>query len=137
MYVSINSIEVRIHLDYKFNLRLSNFITNSSILNISLEIEIYFKFLSPIYFELYYDVIRPRLLTAFSVMQHAVKSSPMDVGVKEYFWGKNCSPCVGVTCQGTHFEFIPTTKYIILIYYIFVNNKSLFTGNRNNRDILI
>jgi len=31
--MSINSIEVRIHLNYKFNLRLSNFIINSSILN--------------------------------------------------------------------------------------------------------
>jgi len=29
----INSIEVHIHLNYKFNLRLSNFIINSSILN--------------------------------------------------------------------------------------------------------
>jgi len=44
--MSINSIEVRIHLNYKFNLRL-------------------FKFLSPIYFELQCDVIRPRPLTAF------------------------------------------------------------------------
>jgi len=35
MYMSIDGIEVRIDLDYKFNLRLSNFITNSSILNIS------------------------------------------------------------------------------------------------------
>ena len=42
-------------------------------------------------------------------MQHAVKSSPMDV-VKEYFWKKNCSPCAGVTCQGNHFEFIPTVS---------------------------
>ena len=32
-YMPINSIEVRIHLNYKFNLRLSNFIINSSILN--------------------------------------------------------------------------------------------------------
>ena len=32
-------------------------------------------------------------------MQHAVKSSPMD-DVEEYFWGKNCSPCAGVTSQG-------------------------------------
>ena len=40
-------------------------------------------------------------------MQHAVKSSPMDV-VNEYFWEKNCSPCAGFTCQGNHFEFIPT-----------------------------
>ena len=40
-------------------------------------------------------------------MQHAVKSSPMD-DVEEYFWGKNCSPCAGVTGQGNHFEFIPT-----------------------------
>jgi len=31
--MSINSIEVRIHLNCKFNLRLGNFITNSSILN--------------------------------------------------------------------------------------------------------
>ena len=31
--LSINSIEVRIHLNYKFNLRLSNFIINSTILN--------------------------------------------------------------------------------------------------------
>ena len=31
--MSINSIEVRIHLNYKFNVRLSNFIINSSILN--------------------------------------------------------------------------------------------------------
>ena len=36
MYMSINSIEVRIHLDYKFNLRLRNFIINSSILDTSL-----------------------------------------------------------------------------------------------------
>jgi len=42
-------------------------------------------------------------------MQHAVKSSPMDV-VKEYFWEKNCSPCAGVTCQGNHFEFTPTVS---------------------------
>jgi len=42
-------------------------------------------------------------------MQHAVKSSPMDV-VKEYFWEKNRSPCAGVTCQGNHFEFIPTAS---------------------------
>jgi len=41
-------------------------------------------------------------------MQHAVKSSPMDV-VKEYFWKKNCSPCAVVTCQGNHF-FIPTVS---------------------------
>ena len=27
-----------------------------------------------------------------------------------YFWGKNCSPCAGVTCQGNHFEFIPTVS---------------------------
>jgi len=78
--MSINSSEVRIYVTYKFNLRLSNFITNSSIHAI-------FKFLSPIYFELYCDVIRPRLLTAFSVMQHAVKSSPMDV-VKSIFGKK-------------------------------------------------
>ena len=32
-YTPINSIEVRIHLNYKFNLRLSNFIIKSSILN--------------------------------------------------------------------------------------------------------
>ena len=32
-YMPINSIEVRIHLNYKFNLRLSNFIINSSILS--------------------------------------------------------------------------------------------------------
>jgi len=31
--MSINSFEVRIHLNYKLNLRLSNFIINSSILN--------------------------------------------------------------------------------------------------------
>jgi len=31
--MSINSIEVRIYLNYKFNLRLSNFIIYSSILN--------------------------------------------------------------------------------------------------------
>jgi len=31
--MSINSIEVRIHLNYKFNLRLSIFIINWSILN--------------------------------------------------------------------------------------------------------
>jgi len=36
MNMSINSIEVRIHLDYIFNLGLSNFIINSSMLNISL-----------------------------------------------------------------------------------------------------
>jgi len=85
--MSINSIEVRIHLTYKFNLRLSNFILNSSIHAI-------FKFLSPIYFELYCDVIRPRLLTAFSAMQHAVKTSPMDV-VKSIFGKKLLSVCAG------------------------------------------
>ena len=37
MYMSINSIEVCIHLDYIFNLRLSNFIINSSILNTFLQ----------------------------------------------------------------------------------------------------
>ena len=34
--MSINSIEVRIHLNYKFNLRLSNFIINSSIFMVAL-----------------------------------------------------------------------------------------------------
>ena len=32
-HMSINSIEVGIYLNYKFNLQLSNFIINSSILN--------------------------------------------------------------------------------------------------------
>ena len=41
-------------------------------------------------------------------MQHAVKS-PMAV-VEECFWGKNCSPCAGVTGQGNHSEFIPTVS---------------------------
>jgi len=50
-----------------------------------------FKFLSPIYFKLLYDVIRPRLLTAFRVMQHAVKTCCIDV-VEECF-GSGCSPC--------------------------------------------
>ena len=44
--------------------------------------------------------------TSFTVA-HAVKSSPMDV-LEEYFLGKNCSPCAGVTGQENHFEFIPT-----------------------------
>jgi len=85
--MSINSMEICIHLTYKFNLRLSNFIINSSIHAI-------FKFLSPIYFELYCEIIRPRLLTAFSVMQHAVKSSPMDV-VKSTFGKKLLSVRAG------------------------------------------
>ena len=42
-------------------------------------------------------------------MQHAMKSSPMDV-VEEFFWGKNCSPCAWATGQGNHFEFIPTVS---------------------------
>ena len=42
-------------------------------------------------------------------MQHAVKSSPMDV-VEVYFWGKKCSPCVRATGQGNHFEVIPTVS---------------------------
>ena len=42
-------------------------------------------------------------------MQHAMKSSPMDA-VEEYFGGKNCAPCAGFTCQGNHFEFIPTVS---------------------------
>jgi len=42
-------------------------------------------------------------------MQHAAKSSHMTV-VEECFWGKNCSPCAGVTGQGNHFEFIPAVS---------------------------
>jgi len=42
-------------------------------------------------------------------MQHAVKSSPMDV-VEGYLWGKNCSPCTRATGQGNHFEFIPAVS---------------------------
>jgi len=42
-------------------------------------------------------------------MQHAVKSSPVDV-VEEYFWGKNCSLCARATGQGNHFEFISTVS---------------------------
>ena len=29
---------------------------------------------------------------------------------KRVFLGNNCSPCAGVTCQGNHFEFIPTVS---------------------------
>ena len=90
--MSINSREVRIHLTYKFNLRLTNFIINSSIHAI-------FKFLSPIYFELYCDVIRPRLLATFSVMQHAVKSSRMDV-VKSIFGKKIVLRVRGLQARG-------------------------------------
>ena len=70
--MSINSIEVRIHLNYKFNLRLSNFIINSSILN---------------------------TYTAFSVMQHVVKSSRMDV-VEECFGGEIALRVRGLQARG-------------------------------------
>ena len=40
-----------------------------------------------------------RLLTAFCVMQHAVKSSPMDV-VEEYFWGKIVVRVRGLPARG-------------------------------------
>ena len=48
-------------------------------------------------------------LQPFSVMQHAVKSSRIDV-VEACFWGRNCSPCVRVTGQGNHFMLIPTVS---------------------------
>ena len=81
--MSINSIEVRIHLNYKFNLRLSNFIVSSSTLYAI------FKFLSPIYFELWYDVIRPRLLTGYSVQRYAACREVVSYGRrKRVFLGK-------------------------------------------------
>jgi len=101
--MSINSIEVRVHLNYKFNLRLSNFIINSSILNR------YLRYFSISISNLLWIVVWRHQATptyiAFSVIQHAVKSSPMDV-VKSIF-GENCSPYVQATGQGNHFEFIP------------------------------
>jgi len=48
-------------------------------------------------------------LQPFSVMQHAVKSSRMDV-VEGCFWGRNCCPSARVTGQGNHFEFIPAVS---------------------------
>jgi len=47
-------------------------------------------------------------LQPFSFIQHAVKSSRMDV--VELFWGRNCSPCARVTGHWNHFEFIPTVS---------------------------
>jgi len=102
--MSINSIEVRIHLNYKFNLRLSNFIINSSIL-----------------FTLFLNFcLQSTLNCSVTSSSHtylqrsALCSMPWSrllwYVVEEYFGGKNCSPCARATGQGNHFECIPTVS---------------------------
>jgi len=53
--------------------------------------------------------MRPRLPTAFSVMQHAVKSCDMDV-VEDFVLVLGYSPCTHCPGQGNDFESIPTVR---------------------------
>ena len=54
---------------------------------------------------------RHQATPTYSVQRYAACRKVVSYGRrKRVFWGKNCSPCAGVTGHGNHFEFIPTVS---------------------------
>jgi len=100
--MSINSIEVRIHLDYKFNLRLRNFIINSSILNISLRyLEISISNL------LWIVVWRHQATPTYSVQRYAACREVVSYGRRKSIFGKK----IALRVRGLHARGITLSSF--------------------------